>query len=48
MAQYKNKCKNVSIYKHISFYAYIYVYIYIIYIYILYIYKTYKHVCVYA
>ena len=45
MAQYKNKCKNVSIYKHISFYAYIYVYIYI---YILYIYKTYKHVCVYA
>ena len=54
MAQYKNKCKNVSIYKHISFYAYVYVYIYIyiyiyyIYIYILYIYKTYKHVCVYA
>ena len=38
MAQYKNKCKNVSIYKHISFYAYIYVYIYILYIYIYIIY----------
>ena len=43
MAQYRNKYKNVSIYKHIRFYAYIYVYIYIYYIYT-YVYKTYKHV----
>ena len=45
MAQYKNKCKNVSIYKHISFYAYVYVYIYIyIYIYYIYIYIYYIYI----